>query len=538
MYIYSTTDVVVSGGSLKGTGGKAFDTTNSGVYVPQAALAVSGNGSVTGIGDAYETATQTKVSYGVLVGGVLSVSGDGSVTGIGGSANATATDNSYGVFVGKPLSTTSSELKVTGGSVTGTGGAAVSTGSSCGVSVGNATYSAGNLSVSGGSVTGTGGSAEDFEGSYGLYCHSNKTICLTGGTTLAVGNTSAVNIQPKFDDAAQTDRYWYKWKEGDTASEPAGGYEPSSATKPYSYLSTHKYLEFAPKLSLTGVTLSPDTPPAVGWLLSTKLAPEGATATYRWYRSDTQSTTGGTEISSATGARYTPTTADEGKYIYVTATGSSGFTGSVSAVTTSKVSTALTGVTLSTNTPAVGTRITATPAPAGATVSYQWFRDTETTPVGTGSSYTPTNADWGKTIKVVITGTGSYTGTADAATTDTVRPSAELTPSSSFVKGGAPANERLVIGDGLSGFNTGDLTQLKVDGREVSAGAGTYSVSTGSLIITFAQSYLNGLTVGTHSLEVTLGGTYAGTYTTTLTVRPVPAPSPSSSGRANPSTGV
>lgn len=50
--------------------------------------------------------------------------------------------------------------------------------------------------------------------------------------------------------------------------------------------------------------------------------------------------------------------------------------------------------------------------PEGATVTYQWVLNGE--PAGSGDTYTVTAADIGKTLKVVLTGIGNYTGTVES----------------------------------------------------------------------------------------------------------------------------
>ncbi len=197
-------------------------------------------------------------------------------------------------------------------------------------------------------------------------------------------------------------------------------------------------------------------------------------------------------------------------------------------------------VSLSTASPAVGGAVTLTLDPAAATASYQWYTNTTGSTTGgtpvagaTGASYTPTNSEVGKYLYIVATGTGSYAGEAKAVTAKAVVPSVAISPSATLVKGSAPTNEKFIIGEGLSGFTTGDLSSLTVDGTVVAQGANTYSVVTGSLVITFAKSYLDTLSVGSHTIAVTLTGVYAGVYTTTITVT-----APSAPGRTNPSTGV
>lgn len=67
----------------------------------------------------------------------------------------------------------------------------------------------------------------------------------------------------------------------------------------------------------------------------------------------------------------------------------------------------------------VGGTLTATPTPSDATVTYKWYRSNakDGTYVvidgATSNTYTLTDDDFGKYIKVEVKGTGSYTGTKE-----------------------------------------------------------------------------------------------------------------------------
>ncbi|MCL2709360.1 MAG: fibronectin type III domain-containing protein [Planctomycetaceae bacterium] len=155
-----------------------------------------------------------------------------------------------------------------------------------------------------------------------------------------------------------------------------------------------------PRIPLTDITPSTNSP-QVGTPITTTLSPSGATVTYRWFRGSTQV---------GTSASYTPVVADVGQSLRVEATGTGNFTGTVSHTLSNAVSRiALTSITPSTNTPQLGTAITTTLAPSGATASYRWFRGS--TQVGTSASYTPVAADAGQFLRVEATGSGSYIGT-------------------------------------------------------------------------------------------------------------------------------
>jgi hypothetical protein len=78
--------------------------------------------------------------------------------------------------------------------------------------------------------------------------------------------------------------------------------------------------------------------------------------------------------------------------------------------------------------PVVGATLTATPTPAGATVTYQWMIsdtvDGEYSNIAgaTTNTYTLVAGDVGKYIKVAATGTGRYTGTVTSDATTAVEP--------------------------------------------------------------------------------------------------------------------
>lgn len=82
-----------------------------------------------------------------------------------------------------------------------------------------------------------------------------------------------------------------------------------------------------------------------------------------------------------------------------------------------KISIPLSGtVTLDKLNPIAGQTINATYSKENETVSYKWYRGSTLIYGETDSSYTTVAADVGKTIKVVVTGTGNYTGTKEATT--------------------------------------------------------------------------------------------------------------------------
>jgi len=164
------------------------------------------------------------------------------------------------------------------------------------------------------------------------------------------------------------------------------------------------------------------------------LTPSFALVTYQWKSAATSDGTYA-DIAGATTNKYTLVTGDATKFIKVTATGTGSYTGTVtSAATTVVTAQATFTIGAITGTAQVGVQLTAGALePAGATVTYQW--QSAATAGGTyvdiagatTSKCTPTTGDAGKFIKVVATGTGSYTGTGEAVTDAAVGYSAQLT---------------------------------------------------------------------------------------------------------------
>ena len=76
----------------------------------------------------------------------------------------------------------------------------------------------------------------------------------------------------------------------------------------------------------------------------------------------------------------------------------------------------LTGLTLSTDSPIVGSTITASLTPSDATANYQWYCGSEVITNATGNSFTVTEAQIGQTITCVATGIGDYSGSVSATT--------------------------------------------------------------------------------------------------------------------------
>jgi len=169
---------------------------------------------------------------------------------------------------------------------------------------------------------------------------------------------------------------------------------------------------------ITAVTISGTA--QVGQILTAGVQPSGATAAYQWSSS---ATSGGTysDISGATSGSYTLSTGEAAKYIKVTAAGSGSYSGTATSAASGPVSAmSINGVSIS-GTAQFGQTLTASVTPSGAAVTYQWSSSAtsggtySTISGATGSTYNLVLANLSKYIKVTVTGTGAYTGTAISA---------------------------------------------------------------------------------------------------------------------------
>ena len=165
---------------------------------------------------------------------------------------------------------------------------------------------------------------------------------------------------------------------------------------------------------------------AVGSILTAGVLTPAGTASYQW---QTATTSGGvySNIAGATASTYTLVAGDTGDFIKVVATGTGNYTGSVTSAATTVITAPLTAIAAITGTTTVGSILTAgARTPAAATVTYQWQNATTSAGVytniagATGATYTLVVGDQTKFIKVVVTGSGSYTGTVTSAATTVI----------------------------------------------------------------------------------------------------------------------
>jgi hypothetical protein len=158
--------------------------------------------------------------------------------------------------------------------------------------------------------------------------------------------------------------------------------------------------------------------------------PFGATVTYQWLRSDTVNGTY-EPIVGATSRTYKLVGADQNKYMKVIATGYGLYFGEVISLPTDLVAKGLVSSLSNINGQVVeGQTLSAgNTNPLGATVTYQWQRSNADGSVynnitnATLSSYQLVLADVGFTLKLVVTGTGAYEGTATSPATGVIQPS-------------------------------------------------------------------------------------------------------------------
>lgn len=175
---------------------------NSGIWVANGSVSVSGSGSLTATGGAAEF-----FSAGIGVAGELSVSGSVSLTGIGGASD----DKSYGVMAGR-------NIHVIGGSLTGNGGIA-----------GNKSYGMYVTTIDGPAAGG---------------------IKFSGGVAIAHGETDAFNIVPTINSEFTNAKVWYG--ESEDAADTAGAKEISELTNNYN----QKYIKVADPAEITAYTIT------------------------------------------------------------------------------------------------------------------------------------------------------------------------------------------------------------------------------------------------------------------------------------------
>ncbi len=268
-----------------------------------------------------------------------------------------------------------------------------------------------------------------------------SSISISG--TLKVGETASTTLRPS---GATANYQWYR-----ANSSYATEWTPISGADQATYKITDADAGFYLKVVATGTgeyvgevsavstsevesnlislsSLSISGSFKVGETLSTTLRPLGATANYQWFRANSSSASEWTPINGANMSTYKPTTADLGAYLKVVATGTGNYVGEVVKVGTTRVVMNLTSVAMSGDLK-VGETLTATVKPTDATVKYQWYYATSSSASAwtaisgaNKSTYTLADADLGRYLKVVATGTGEYVGEVSAVSTAAVVP--------------------------------------------------------------------------------------------------------------------
>jgi len=398
IFVNDSTLTITGSGTLNVSGGnntKTGTTYSSGIYSHHK-LTINMTGALNATGGSAASG-----SYGIQGADEVEII-SGTVTATGGAAK-----NSYGLF-------SSHELTISGGTVTGNGGTATDT--SSGIRVNNS-Y---DLIISGGTVKGTGGSATN---SYGIDHDDSKPITLTGGTIEAksgAGTTAAQAIHAKSGNVGfgTENSKWYKW----TTTE-GGTLTPASTTE-YSYSTNGSatYVKFVPDAITISGTLTISGTPVVGETLTATYTggATGETFGYVWYRGS-----GSTDITGGANSQtYTLTQADIGQKIQAGVVGTGSYTGFKLSNELGPVTYTITGSVEVSGEAKFGQTLTATYT-GSETVSYQWYRGEDAITGATSSTYTLAADDVGETIKVVVSGSGNYSGSVTSATTAAV---AKATP--------------------------------------------------------------------------------------------------------------
>jgi hypothetical protein len=218
-----------------------------------------------------------------------------------------------------------------------------------------------------------------------------------------------------------------------------------------------------------------------GTAVSVATATDGGTdvhtsVTYQWQLN-------GAQIKGATSVSYTPTEADEGKTLSVVITYAGDAAGSESATVSagSIKDSADLAATLSSQSPVQGTAISVTSVTDATTdvqasATYQWQANGAAINGATGVSYTPTEADEGKTLSVVVTYAGDAAGSESTtvAASSAVADSADTVVTISGLTGGNAVEGTAVsasITDAGLGV-TGASYQWQLDGHDISGATG------------------------------------------------------------------
>jgi len=431
-------------------------------------ITVSG-GTVT---SAAESSTDASIFY--AGSGTVTVSGDGAVKVSGtnaairivqGADNATV--NITGGTVERTVSSINAPLLVNGGSVNISGGTVK------GIGGGAVTIAYGAILT----VSGTGKLSQTSAGAnkliaLGNYGNLTKAFILNGSTAKNGSSltTDDVNLSTVSGNLAVI---WNGTGTSFTKNSADGlSMAPTTAGYPYwHYIGTESGIKYGANnndfLAVDGVTIAAETPEITtqpnanytgfvsgnNWIgtlsVVAKEPTDGGTLTYQWYVNTTASTTGGSSISGATQASYTPS--DDIRttpkifyyYVVVTNTNSAGGTASVTSSLVEykiapwiEITTQPQNNTYVQNTSATALTVGASVTPNDNSVfSYQWYSNIANTNVSnndvlidgeTGSSYTPSTATAG-TLYYFVKVTVTYNGTDGTVTHSSNSTKAQIT---------------------------------------------------------------------------------------------------------------
>lgn len=179
----------------------------------------------------------------------------------------------------------------------------------------------------------------------------------------------------------------------------------------------NEFLRYYSTNQVTGIAINNMTPSVGSVLTAHGLTPSNATVNYEWLVNG---------VVRGTSSSYTVSSSDLDATIQLRVTGYGSYTGTAVSAVTNKVlsNKVISSIRLSTMAPVVGDTLSATIEPNGATVVYAWR--VGGMQVSNAATYTVTSADVGKTIELIVTGTGNFTGTLSSGLTAAVSTTATL----------------------------------------------------------------------------------------------------------------
>ncbi|WP_440312451.1 sunset domain-containing protein [Leucobacter chromiireducens] len=315
--------------------------------------------------------------------------------------------------------------------------------------------------------------------------------------TATVGQKLSVSAQASVPSGAALS---YQWKRAGSAiaGATAASYTLVAADlgKQITVTVTSQLAGFTPAAASVGVgkavaagTLTTATPKisgaaVVGTTLKSSVGswkPGGVALKYQWNR-------GGAAIPKATGSSYKLTSADAGKKITLSVTGT------LAGYGTRTVTSAATGTVLWTLTAAptpkisgtskVGAKLTASAGawkPAPVSLSYQWLRNGKAISGATKASYTLTKSDGGAKVSVRITGKKSgYVTVAKTSGTRSI-PKVLSSPKPT-ISGSAVVGSKLTVKRGTWTKGTKLSTQWLRNGAAIRGATGSsYTVGSGDI---------------------------------------------------------